>query len=324
MNYLWLILGLAVLIFGGEILVRGAVGIAKKAKISTLVIGMTVISFGTSAPELFVSIDSALEGNPEIALGNVVGSNIANIALVLGLTVLILPITASRNSKIIDWPMMMLATILMFVFLMDNEVAAWEGAVLFGILVIFTFLLIRSSRKKTKKELEEAGDFGEIDEVKDKIGISILLTLAGLVGLYFGADWLIKGAVGIAEEADMDKRIIAVTVVAFGTSVPELVTSAIAALKKETDISVGNLIGSNIFNIMAVVGVTAMVQPMKDFDEKIFTVDMWWVTGIALALLPIMNIGKRIGRFKGALLLATYIIYVAILVMSINTGQPIE
>lgn len=318
MMYFWLILGLAVLIVGGEFLVRGAVGIAKKAQISTLVIGMTVISFGTSAPELFVSIDSALDGNPEIAIGNVVGSNVANIALVLGLTVLIFPIAVDRNSKIIDWPMMMLATILFFVFMLDYEIQVWEGAILFGILLTFTFFLIRNSRKTMKKEKDqEHGDFDEISDVKDKIGMSILFTLAGLVGLYFGAEWLVKGAVQIAESVGMEKRVIAVTVVAFGTSVPELVTSGVAAFKKETDISVGNLIGSNIFNIMAVIGVTAMVKPIG-VEPATINFDMWWVIGIAAALLPMMLIGAKIGRFKGALLFATYVIYIGILVASIG------
>lgn len=318
MNYFWLILGLITLVVGGEFLVRGAVGIAKKAQISTLVIGMTVISFGTSAPELFVSIDSALEGNPDIAIGNVVGSNIANIALVLGLTVLIFPIVVDRNSKVIDWPMMMLATLLFWVFSMDYIIEWWEGAILFGILMVFTYLLIRNSRKKTKSEkaeLEEENE--EINNIKDKIGLSIFFVILGLVGLYFGAEWLINGAVGIAESFQMEKRIIAITVVAFGTSVPELVTSAVAAFKKETDISVGNLIGSNIFNIMAVIGVTSMVHPIA-VDEKILNVDFWWMIAIALALLPLMIVGKKIGRLKGTLLFGTYVVYITALVMSIN------
>lgn len=317
MDYILLILGLTTLIVGGEFLVRGAVGIAKKAQISTLVIGMTVISFGTSAPELFVSISSALEGNPDIAIGNVVGSNIANIALVLGVTVLIFPIAVQRNSKIVDWPMMMLATILFWAFSYDFIIEWWEGAILFGILLIFTYLLIRNSRRATKREKAAVEDNDEIASVKDKVGLSILFTLLGLVGLYFGAEWLIDGAVGIAESFQMEKRIIAITVVAFGTSVPELVTSAVAAFKKETDISVGNLIGSNIFNIMAVIGVTAMVHPTA-VDEKIFNVDFWWMIAIAVALLPIMMIGKKIGRLKGALLLGTYVVYISILVLSIN------
>jgi cation:H+ antiporter len=311
MNYLWLILGLAVLIAGGEFLVRGAVGIAKRANISTLVIGMTVISFGTSAPELFVSIGSALDGNPDIAIGNVVGSNIANIALVLGITVLIFPISVDRNSKIIDWPMMMLATVLFIVFAWDLQIVFWEGAVLFGILLIFTYLLIRNSRKSNKKRTDT-----EVEEAKPTaIGKSLVFTLLGLVALYFGAEWLIKGAVGIAESFQMEQRIIGLTVVAFGTSVPELVTSAVAAFKKETDISIGNLIGSNIFNIMAVIGVTAMVKTTA-VDAEVVHSDIWWMFLISLSVLPMMIIGKKVGRLKGFMLLSTYIIYISIIIVS--------
>jgi cation:H+ antiporter len=311
MNYLWLILGLAVLIAGGEFLVRGAVGIAKRANISTLVIGMTVISFGTSAPELFVSIGSALDGNPDIAIGNVVGSNIANIALVLGITVLIFPISVDRNSKIIDWPMMMLATVLFIVFAWDLQIVFWEGAVLFGILLIFTYLLIRNSRKSNKKRTDT-----EVEEAKPTaIGKSLFFTLLGLVALYFGAEWLIKGAVGIAESFQMEQRIIGLTVVAFGTSVPELVTSAVAAFKKETDISIGNLIGSNIFNIMAVIGVTAMVKTTA-VDAEVVHSDIWWMFLISLSVLPMMIIGKKVGRLKGFMLLSTYIIYISIIIIS--------
>jgi cation:H+ antiporter len=314
--YFWLILGLVTLIVGGEVLVRGAVGIAKKANISTLVIGMTVISFGTSAPELFVSIDSAMEGNPEIAIGNVVGSNIANIALVLGITVLIFPIAAGRNSKLIDWPMMMLATILFFVFSLDLVIEVWEGAILFGILLVFTFLLIRNSRRTMKKDKQQDTGDDEVASIKDKIWVSILLLLCGFVGLYFGAEWLVNGAVDIASSFGMEKRIIAVTVVAFGTSVPELVTSAVAAFKKETDISVGNLIGSNIFNIMAVIGITSLIKPIP-VQEAVINFDMWWVLAIAAVVLPMMLIGKKIGRIHGALLFSTYVIYISVLVASI-------
>jgi cation:H+ antiporter len=272
---------------------------------------MTVISFGTSAPELFVSIGSALDGNPDIAIGNVVGSNIANIALVLGITVLIFPISVDRNSKIIDWPMMMLATVLFIVFAWDLQIVFWEGAVLFGILLIFTYLLIRNSRKSNKKRTDT-----EVEEAKPTaIGKSLVFTLLGLVALYFGAEWLIKGAVGIAESFQMEQRIIGLTVVAFGTSVPELVTSAVAAFKKETDISIGNLIGSNIFNIMAVIGVTAMVETTA-VDAEVVHSDIWWMFLISLSVLPMMMIGKKVGRLKGFMLISTYIIYISIIIIS--------
>ena len=171
---------------------------------------------------------------------------------------------------------------------------------------------IRKQNKKAKAEEED----DEVANVKDKIGVSILFTLLGLVGLYFGAEWLIHGAVGIADSFGMEKRIIAVTVVAFGTSVPELVTSGVAAFKGETDISVGNLIGSNIFNIMAVVAVTAIVKSTA-VDPNILNFDMWWMIGISAALLPLMLIGKKIGRVKGVMLVGTYVVYITLIIMSI-------
>ncbi|WP_027419418.1 calcium/sodium antiporter [Crocinitomix catalasitica] len=316
MMYFWLILGLATLIVGGEFLVRSAVSMAKRFHISTLVIGMTVISFGTSAPELIVSINAALTGHPEIAIGNVIGSNIANIALVLGITVLIFPLVVDRNSKIIDWPMMMLATLLFFFFSLDGIIVFYEGFVLFAILITFTYLLIRNSRKTTKKAKLEAIEEAPSDEAEDSFPKSILLLIIGLTGLFFGAKWLLFGAVGIALELGMEERVIAVTIVAFGTSVPELITSAIAAIKKETGISIGNLIGSNIFNIMAVIGITSMIHPIAVGEESI-NFDMWWMIAIAAAILPMMIIGKKIGRLKGAILLSTYVIYISILVLGL-------
>lgn len=310
MMYLWLILGLATLVAGGEFLVRGAVSLARKFKISTLVIGMTVISFGTSAPELMVSLNSAVNGHPEIAIGNVVGSNIANLALVLGVTTMIFPIIVARNTKIIDWPMMMMATVLFLIFSLDLEIARWEGILMFSILVAFTVWLIRKSRKETKSDA-----FEEVEEElqkKTKPLLSITYLLLGLVGLYFGSEWMLKGAVSIASSFGMTERVIALTIVAFGTSVPELVTSAIAAFKKETDISVGNLIGSNLFNIFAVVGLTATVHPIA-VDQGTVNFDMWWVVGIAIIILPMMLIGKKFGRVKGAFLLSTYVTYIGLL-----------
>lgn len=317
MTYLILILGLATLIVGGEFLVKGAVGIAKKAHISTLVIGMTVISFGTSAPELIVSIKAALSGNPEIAIGNVVGSNIANIALVLGITVMIFPIVVDRNSKILDWPMMMFSSVLFFVFALffgtDYTIERWEGAILFAILVSFIYYLISNSRKKTKQALAD-NDTTTEEETLQNVWLSLFYLLIGLIGLYFGAEWLLSSAVQLATDFGMSKSVIGLTIVAFGTSVPELVTSAVAAFRKETDISIGNLIGSNIFNIMAVIGITAIVKPIN-VDENVIDYDMLWMLGISLMLLPMMLIGKKLGRVKGFMLFGTYVVYITLVVI---------
>jgi len=324
MTYFFLILGLATLIIGGEFLVKGAVGIAKKFQISTLVIGMTVISFGTSAPELIVSIKAALSGSPEIAIGNVVGSNIANLALVLGITVMIFPIIVDRNSKILDWPMMMASSLLFFAFALffgaDYTIQRWEGAILFAILIGFIYYLISNSRKKTKQALaEKIENEEEIEAIPQKMGLSLLYLVIGLVGLYYGAEWLLDSSVQLATDFGMSKSVIGLTIVAFGTSVPELVTSAVAAFKKETDISIGNLIGSNIFNIMAVIGVTAMVKPIP-VDGNVINYDMLWMLGISAILLPMMLIGKKLGRVNGFMLFSTYVVYITLVVMASQNG----
>ena len=305
-----LILGLTVLVVGGEFLVKGAVGIARNLEISPLVIGLTVVSFGTSAPELLVSLQAATEGSPEIAVGNVIGSNIANLALVLGVTVLIFPIIVERQTKLIDWPMMMLATIFFYIFLSDGEIKLWEGIVLFSSLIVFVAWRIRKSRKKSKLIIDE-----HVDNESTFLAVGYLIL--GLIGLYFGSEWFVDGAVGIADYLDVPKGVIGVTVVAFGTSAPELVVSCVAAYRKQSDISIGTLIGSNIFNIMAVIGLTSIVSPIDLSGvgvSQFLNFDMYWVTGIAVALLPMLYLGAKFGRFKGALLLVSYLLYVSIIV----------
>ncbi len=308
LDIVWIVIGLATLIVGGEFLVKGAVGMATKARLSTLVIGMTVVSFGTSAPELLVSLKAAYHDVPEIAIGNVIGSNIANIALVLGLTVIIFPMPVSRNSLIFDWPIMMLASILFVVFSFNLQIERIEGVVLFTILVGFIYFLIRNSRKNKKSK--ETNDLDEV--IKVNVFKSVGFILIGLIGLYFGAKWLIEGAKSLGESAGLSKHVIAITIVAFGTSVPELVTSVVAAYRKEMDISVGNLIGSNIFNIMSVIGLTAIVSPIR-VDESVVRWDMIWMLAIALILLPMMWYKRKIGRISGIILLTAYFVYIYLL-----------
>lgn len=318
MDYFWLILGLGVLIVGGEFLVKGAVGFSGAMKISPLVVGMTVVAFGTSAPELLVSLTSAVQGNPEIAVGNVVGSNVANIALVLGVTVLIFPVIADKQTKNVDLPMMLGATFMMFFFAKDLEITLFEGVIMFSIIVAFTYLMIRNARGKNV--VGEDDDFTE--EMKNpSYWRSMFFLLLGFVGLYFGAEWFIRGAVGIADVllADNPQKntIIGVTVVAFGTSAPELVASCVAAYRKQTDISIGNLIGSNIFNIFVVLGVTSIVTPIP-VTREVMEFDMIWVIGIALLLVILIAFGSRIGRVKGFILLSTYIAYIAIILLKVQ------
>ena len=317
MSIFILLAGLAVLIIGGEFLVRGAVGFSRAMKISPLVIGMTVVAFGTSAPELLVSLQSAVGGNPGIAIGNIVGSNIANIALVLGVTVIVFPIIADKQTMRVDFPMMMLSTLLLFYFASDGLLSLIEGIILFSIILVFTTFIITKSRKKIKKK--QAEDSNRLK--KEPFSKSIIFLLLGFVGLYFGSGWFIDGAVSISnyflsENPDKD-TIIGATVVAFGTSVPELVTSCVAAYRKETDISFGNLIGSNIFNILLVLGITSMVHPIE-VTQEIIEFDMLYMIGIAILLMFILAIGKKIGRIKGVILMLSYIVYIIIILLRVR------
>lgn len=306
MNLLFIFIGLVLLIYGGDALLKASVGISLKFNISKVVIGMTIVSFATSAPELIVSVRSALDGFSDISLGNVIGSNIANIALVLGLTVCLSKIDVSKTFYKLDWPVMMLASILLFVFIaFDSQLDRYEGFILLGSLIVFLIYLLKSN--KTGTEIDD-----EIEETDTPIYKSLLFLLIGGLGLWGGSELLIKGAVGMATELGISERVIAVTVVSIGTSIPELAASIIAIIKKEKAISMGNLIGSNIFNILAVLGITSIIQPIKANDLKIIHNDIYWMLGIALILLPMCFVPKRLqfGFKEGVLLLISYVAFV--------------
>ncbi len=306
MEYVLLIGGLITLIVAGEFLVRGAVGVALKFNIPTLVIGMTIVSFGTSAPELLVSIKAALEGHPDIAIGNIVGSNIANISLVLGLTTIILPITVKRSTAHVDWPIMMISTILLFLFILNRFIEWYEGLFFIFGLIAFNIYMFRDAKKANKKEELDV----DVEQIrKSNIFLNLFLIISGCVGLAFGANWLLDGAVQIAKNFGVSEHIIGVTIVAFGTSVPELITSIVAAFKKHTDISVGNLIGSNIFNILGVLGITAVVREVP-ISEQFLSNDMYWVLGISFIVFPIMIMGYNINRWNGLILTLAYSAYI--------------
>lgn len=285
---------------------RGAVGIAKKFRISALVVGMTVVSFGTSAPELVVSLMAAVGGSSDIAVGNIVGSNIANIALVLGFTALIFPIAVSRDSIRINWTAMMLATLLFYLLILNGWLSLWEGVLSVALLMGFIFWLVRRSRK------EHAAEEKTAPGKKVPLARHITFVSAGCVALVFGADWLIDGAVTIAKTYHISERVIGITVAAFGTSLPELVTSCVAAFKKQADISIGNLIGSNLFNILAILGITSIVIPLE-INPAILHFDVFWLLGISALILPLMYFGRSISRAKGALLVLVYVIYIFLL-----------
>lgn len=311
---MWLVLGLLVLIIGGESLVKGAVGLSTAMKISPMVIGLTVVSFGTSAPELLVSIQSAMNGSPGIAIGNVVGSNIANLALVLGVTVLIFPLIAERQTKVFDYPVMLIASVMFYLFALNGVLSLWEGIIFILILLSFTSYLIITSRKKEKKRIEES----DVEEENPlPLSRSLMFLLFGLVGLYFGSEWFVSGAKDIAAAYGLSDSVIGVTVVAIGTSAPELVASIVAAMRHQSDMSVGNLVGSNIFNVFAVLGVTSIVTPV-DVDQSILNFDMYWMLGISALLIPILYFGSKVGRLKGVILLTSYILYIGITIYNIK------
>lgn len=303
-----LLAGLTFLILGGDFLVRGASGIALRAHISPLVVGLTVVAFGTSAPELLVCVQSALMGNPDIVMGNVIGSNICNLALVLGVTAVILPIEVHTDSLKVDWPMTMGASLLLFFLILDNWVNTWEGMLFVSILVVYTFLIIRKSRKQTKANLATQELLSEIPEPAGHPAKDILFLVLGGAGLYFGSEWFVDSASTLAEYLGVTQRVISITVVALGTSLPELVTAAIASFKKETDLAVGNLLGSNIFNILSILGITSLVREVQ-VDELILNVDMLWMLGITALVFPMMLIKRRVSRVEGGVLLAVYCFY---------------
>lgn len=308
MSLFYLIIGLVLLVIGGEFLVRSSVGLSLKLKLSKMIIGLTVVSFATSAPELIVSIQSALDGLSGLALGNVIGSNIANIALVLGATALIAPLAIDKDFFKFNWPWMMAFSVLLYVLLLSgNNLVRWEGFVLLALLILFIFLLLRRARKKPDAiEIEE--------ELQEAVWWKIIMFLIlGGLALWQGSELLVKGAVDIAASLGIPESIIAVSMVAVGTSVPELAASIIAALKKEKAISLGNLIGSNIFNIGSVLGITAIIQPIQ-IEEKgmgLLNNDIYWMLGIAFLLLPMAFLPKKyeISRFKGIALLGAYLLF---------------
>ena len=311
MDYIYIILGLSLLAVGGEFLVKGSVSLALRLKISTLVVGMTVVSFATSAPELLVSLDAALSGYSDISLGNVIGSNIANIGLVLGFTALIFPLNITNDTYKTNYPML-LGVSLAFVLLIYqfHAIEFWMGTLFVLSLLIFVFLILRSSRKKGVQSAQE-DEF--LEEVKSyPVWKSTTYLILGGLALYYGADFLINGAIGIAREWGVTERVVSISVVAIGTSVPELAASVVAAVRKEESLAIGNLLGSNIFNVLAVLGITSLLTDLPVGDAKIYTKDIWMMLGFVLLLYPIMRVYSKstINRLEGSVMLLAYIAYI--------------
>jgi cation:H+ antiporter len=306
MNFLLIIGGLILLILGGNWLLKSAVALSLKLEIPKIIIGMTVVSFATSAPELIVSINAALNGSSDLALGNVIGSNIANLALVLGITLLLGSMHITKSFYKVDWPIMMIASALLYLFLYtDKVIDQFEGIILFSLLIIFLIYLLKYQKTAVIDELPE-------DDVPLPLYKTVLFFVLGGLGLYGGSELLIKGATALALEYEVTERVIAVTIVSIGTSIPELTASIIAIIKKEKAISLGNLIGSNIFNVFAVLGITSIITPISVTDERLLTNDIFWMLGISFIILPLVFLTKRLRLSwrEGLLLIIAYCIFI--------------
>mgnify|MGYP000712178090 FL=1 len=307
-----MLLGFALLVVGGDFLVRASVALSLKLNISKMVIGLTVVSFATSLPELLVSLNAALNGSPSIAINNVVGSNIANIGLVLGITALIGTIYVDKTFYKFNWPVLMLFSMLFYYFLSnDNKLSTLEGAILFIGLIVFVISVLRKS-----SDTEPDDSIDELTVVSNfKIGVWLLI---GGAALYFGSDWLVKGAIVIAKEIGVSEAVISVSIIAVGTSVPELAASVMAVVRNEKAISLGNLIGSNIFNIGSVLGLTAMIKPIIVEDPLIVSRDLIWMLVFAAILLPLAFILKRheLKKTEGFVLVFIYGIFIYMVFMS--------
>jgi cation:H+ antiporter len=306
MDVVLMLFGFGLLVIGGEFLVRASVAISFKFNISKMVIGLTVVSFATSLPELLVSLNAALSGYPSIAINNVIGSNVANIGLVLGITALIGTIYVDKTFYKINWPALVIFSLAFYYFLSnDHKLDAIEGAVLFLSLLLFIAYLLNKS-----EGIEQDGSMDSLT-MTSNFKIIIWLIIGG-VTLYFGAKWLVDGAIVIAQKIGVSEAVISVSVIAVGTSIPELAASVIAVLKKEKAISLGNLIGSNIFNIGSVLGLTAMIKPIVIEDTEILSRDIIWMLVFAGLLLPLALLFKRheIKKIEGFLLVFLYGVFI--------------
>jgi cation:H+ antiporter len=310
--------GLLLLVAGGEVLVRGATLLARLAGLTPAVIGLTVVAMGTSLPEMAVGVLAALRGEPDIAVANVIGSNIFNITAALGLTALVCVLPVHGSAVRLEWPVMFGASALAALVMRDLHIDRGEAAFLLVCLVLFTAYSLHIARREvTAAEEAEFAD-SQADRSLGSGRRGALLAagavLTGVVLLVVGGKLLVDGAVSLARVLGMTERMIGLTVVAVGTGMPEVATSVVAAARRQTDVAVANMIGSNVFNLLGILGVTAMVQPIR-FAASLAGADVWWMLGTALLLLPVLHLGRRISRLEGALLIGVYAAYLTTLVV---------
>ena len=316
---LFFVLGLVALVAGAELLVRGASKLALSFGISPLVVGLTVVAFGTSAPEMAVSVQAALSGQVDIALGNVVGSNIFNVLFILGLSALIIPLLVARQLIRQEVPIMIGASLLLFALAWDGGISRYDAALMFGLLLAYTVFLIWQSRGESKALAAEntAETASGKSSWDSHWGGQVLLIAAGLALLVLGADWLVTAAITFAKQLGVSELVIGLTIVAAGTSMPEVATSIVAALRGERDIAVGNVVGSNTFNILGVLGLSGMVSPEGlSVAQSLLSFDIPVMIAVALACLPVFFTGKLIARWEGGVFLAYYAAYTTYLLLA--------
>jgi len=307
LDFLGIIFGIVLLSHGGDLLTKSSVDISLKFSVPKIIIGMTVVSFATSAPELIVSLNATIEGFPSFALGNVLGSNIANMGLVLGILCVIYPVTLKPRFYSSDFPIMMISTILFFIFIYTgSSISRLEGILLLiSIVVILAYLFLY--QKNSISEFSE-----EIDLHKISIFRSFFYIIFSGFLLWLGSETLIKSAINVANKFQISERVISISMVALGTSIPELAASIVASLKKQNDLSIGNLIGSNIFNLLVVLGVTSTILPIENIDSKIIFSDMIWVIAFSFIIFPLAFFKKKnvLSRKKGIILLVLYLAFI--------------
>jgi len=314
------ILGLGILVAGAEALVRGASRLAAAAGVSPLVIGLTVVAFGTSAPEMAVSVQSALSGQAgaDIAIGNVVGSNIFNVLFILGISAAITPLVVSQQLVRLDVPIMVGISGLLLLLAIDGRIGRWDGLLLFvGIIAYTAFSIVKGRREGKEVAAEYASEFGKRSKGTGGMGLDLAMIAAGLFMLVWGSRWLVNGAIAIARLLGANELIIGLTIVAAGTSLPEVATSVMASIRGERDIAVGNVVGSNIFNILAVLGLSALVAPAGiQVSQAALRFDIPVMIAVAVACLPIFFTGHLISRWEGIFFFAFYIAYTAFLILA--------
>ncbi|WP_281924953.1 calcium/sodium antiporter [Pseudomonas moraviensis] len=316
-NVIELFSGLCLLIFGAELMVRAAVRLAERLHVRPLIIGLTIVALGSSAPQMTVSLQAALTHNPDIAVGSVVGSGIFNILVTLGLSALIIPLRVSRQLVRLDIPLMIGASLLVFILAWNKDLGRFDGILLLGALALYLGLLFRQSRHSTRPHGAQP------QETQQSWLISVLMILAGLTLLVFAGRLLLGAAVAVATDLGLSERVIGLTVVAVGTSLPELATSLIAALRGQRDIAVGNVIGANLFNLLGVLGLTALLAPAPlSVSPNALDFDLPVMLGVAALCLPVFYSGYRVTRAEGLLLLGLYLVY-GLHVVSFTTGMPL-